>query len=405
MSPNTVKQPSLLEFILLIALLSSLVALSLDTMLPAFSIIAEDLSISDIRHTQWIITAIIVGMAFGQLFFGPLSDAYGRKGAILSGIVLFCVGALLSMFAQTFEALLIGRFIQGIGVSGPRIATMALVRDKFVGNAMARIMSFVMVAFVLIPMLAPLVGQAILLAFSWRAIFGLFVLLSVIAGIWLAIRQPETLLPEKRRPMSLRSIVNGIKLVMSQPRTVGFSIASGVVFGGLLAYVGSAQAIFEGIYQLGDKFPFFFAALALGIGSASYVNGKLVMRMGALKLAIYALIGKIILASILVLLALTQDGSPTLWQFMSLGFLLMFCVGILFGNLSSLAMVPLGKLAGVGAAVVGTTQNIVSVIVSVAIGWFFNSTMLPIVAGFLVSAIIALLLVLLVRNKADDLIG
>ncbi|MFQ3229324.1 multidrug effflux MFS transporter [Reinekea sp.] len=405
MSIKPVKQPSLFEFILLIALLSSLVALSLDTMLPAFSIIAEDLAISDIRHTQWIITAIIVGMAFGQLFFGPLSDAYGRKGAILSGIVLFCVGALLSMFAQTFEALLIGRFIQGIGVSGPRIATMALVRDKFVGNAMARIMSFVMVAFVLIPMLAPLVGQAILMAFSWRAIFGLFVLLSIIAGIWLAIRQPETLVPENRRPMSLRSIFNGIKLVMSQPRTLGFSIASGVVFGGLLAYVGSAQAIFEGIYQLGDKFPFFFAALALGIGSASYVNGKLVMRMGALKLAIYALIGKISLASILVVLALTQDGSPALWQFMSLGFLLMFCVGILFGNLSSLAMVPLGKLAGVGAAVVGTTQNIVSVVISVAIGWFFNGTLLPIVSGFLVSAVIALLLVMLVRNKADDLIG
>lgn len=405
MSIKPVKQPSLFEFILLIALLSSLVALSLDTMLPAFSIIAEDLAISDIRHTQWIITAIIVGMAFGQLFFGPLSDAYGRKGAILSGIVLFCVGALLSMFAQTFEALLIGRFIQGIGVSGPRIATMALVRDKFVGNAMARIMSFVMVAFVLIPMLAPLVGQAILMAFSWRAIFGLFVLLSIIAGIWLAIRQPETLVPENRRPMSLKSIFNGIKLVMSQPRTLGFSIASGVVFGGLLAYVGSAQAIFEGIYQLGDKFPFFFAALALGIGSASYVNGKLVMRMGALKLAIYALIGKISLASILVVLALTQDGSPALWQFMSLGFLLMFCVGILFGNLSSLAMVPLGKLAGVGAAVVGTTQNIVSVVISVAIGWFFNGTLLPIVSGFLVSAVIALLLVMLVRNKADDLIG
>jgi DHA1 family bicyclomycin/chloramphenicol resistance-like MFS transporter len=405
MSPNIEKQPSLFEFILLIALLSSLVALSLDTMLPAFNVIAEDLSISDIRHTQWIITAIIVGMAFGQLFFGPLSDAYGRKGAILSGIVLFCVGALLSMFAQTFEALLIGRFIQGIGVSGPRIATMALVRDKFVGNAMARIMSFVMVAFVLIPMLAPLVGQAILLAFSWRAIFGLFVLLSVIAGIWLAIRQPETLLPEQRRPMSLRSILSGVKLVMSQPRTLGFSIASGVVFGGLLAYVGSAQAIFEGIYLLGDKFPFFFAALALGIGSASYVNGKLVMRMGALKLAIYALIGKIFLAFVLVILALTQDGSPALWQFMSLGFLLMFCVGILFGNLSSLAMVPLGKLAGVGAAVVGTTQNIVSVIISVAIGWFFNGTLLPIVAGFFVSAVIALILVFLVRNKADDLIG
>lgn len=405
MSQSSEKQPSFVEFILLIALLSSLVALSLDTMLPAFNVIAEDLSIPDIRHTQWIITSIIVGMAFGQLFFGPLADAYGRKISILSGIVLFCIGALLSMFAQSFEALLIGRFIQGIGVSGPRIATTALVRDKFVGNAMARIMSFVMVAFILIPMLAPLVGQAILLAFSWRAIFGLFVLLSVIAGVWLAVRQPETLLPENRRPMHLRTILTGIKLVLSQPRTLGFSIASGIVFGGLLAYVGSAQAIFEGVYKLGDKFPFFFAALALGIGTASFVNGKLVMRVGALNLAIYALCGKIVLALLLVILSLAQEGSPALWQFMVLGFLLMFCVGILFGNLSSLAMVPLGKLAGVGAAVVGTLQNIISVVISVSIGWFFNGTILPIVLGFLVSAVLALSLVFLVKNKSEAQIG
>jgi DHA1 family bicyclomycin/chloramphenicol resistance-like MFS transporter len=400
-----IKQPSFAEFILLIALLSSLVALSLDAMLPAFNAIADDLSITDTRHTQWIITAIIIGMAFGQLFFGPLADAYGRKGAILSGISLFCLGALLSMFAESFEALLIGRFIQGIGVSGPRIATMALVRDKFVGNAMAKVMSLVMVAFILVPMLAPLVGQAILLAFSWRAIFGLFVLLALIAGLWLAIRQPETLPIENRRPMRLKSVLAGIGLVFSQPRTLGFSVASGVVFGGLLAYVGSAQAIFDGVYQLGEKFPFFFAALALGIGSASFVNGKIVMRFGALKLSIMALIGKILLALLLVLLAFFQDGSPQLWQFMLFGFLLMFCVGILFGNLNSLAMVPLGRLAGVGAAVVGTVQNIVSVFVSVIIGWFFNGTVLPIVAGFFVSAILALVLVLSVQHKSEELIG
>ncbi|MBU2864237.1 multidrug effflux MFS transporter [Reinekea forsetii] len=405
MPSQSQKQPHIAEFIMLIALLSSLVALSLDTMLPAFNTIAADLNIQDIRQTQWIITAIIVGMAFGQLFFGPLSDAYGRKGSILLGIGLFCLGAVLSMTAQSFEALLIGRFIQGIGVSGPRIATMALVRDKFVGNAMARIMSFVMVAFVMVPMLAPLVGQAILLAFSWRAIFGLFVVLSVIAGIWLAIRQPETLQPENRRPMNAKSIGFGIKIVVSHPRTLGFSMASGVIFGGLLTYVGSAQAIFEGIYGLGDKFPFFFAALAFGIGSASYVNGRLVMRIGALNLAIYALIGKMLLALILVVLAMLQGGSPTLWQFMLLGFMLMFCVGILFGNLSSLAMVPLGKLAGVGAAVVGTLQNIVSVVVSVSIGWFFNGTLLPVVAGFFVSAVLALGLVLLVKDKSEDQIG
>lgn len=401
MTLKPLKQPSFFEFIALVALLTSLVALSLDAMLPAFNMIAQDLAIADIRQTQWIITAIIVGMAFGQLFFGPLADAKGRKFAILSGIALFCIGAYLSMNAQSFEALLVGRFIQGFGVSGPRIATMALVRDRFVGNAMARVMSFVMVAFILVPMLAPLVGQAILLAFSWRAIFALFIVLSLLAAIWMSVRQPETLLPEHRRSMRIGSVVQGFSVVFRQPRSLGFASASGVVFGGLLAYVGSSQAIFDGVYGLGAQFPFFFAALAFGVGMASFANSQLVMRFGAQRLSIIALIAMFLLSGLLVLLAVVHGGSPLLWQFMSIGFLMMFAIGILFGNLNSLAMVPLGKLAGVGAAVVGTVQNIVSVVISVFIGWFFTDQLLPILVGFMGSAAGALTLVLWVRGASD----
>lgn len=405
MTLKPLKQPSFFEFIALVALLTSLVALSLDAMLPAFYMIADDLAIADIRQTQWIITAIIIGMAFGQVFFGPLADAKGRKFAILTGIALFCIGAFVSMNAQSFTELLIGRFIQGLGVSGPRIATMALVRDRFVGNAMARVMSFVMVAFILVPMLAPLVGQAILLAFSWRAIFALFIVLSLLAALWMVLRQPETLLPEHRRSMRLGSVMQGFAAVFRQPRSLGFASASGIIFGGLLAYVASSQAIYDGIYGLGVQFPFYFAALALGVGLASFANSQLVMRFGAQRLSIVALAAMFLISGMLVVLALMQGGSPPLWQFMSLGFLMMFAVGILFGNLNSLAMVPLGKLAGVGAAVVGTVQNLVSVVVSVFIGWFFTDQLLPILLGFMFSAAGALLLVLYVRGATDAQVG
>ncbi|MGK0501056.1 MAG: DHA1 family bicyclomycin/chloramphenicol resistance-like MFS transporter, partial [Oceanicoccus sp.] len=211
MTPSTLSdkssRPKLAEFIALIALLTSLAALSIDMILPALPDIATDLKVTDMRQTQWVITALILGMSFGQMIFGPLADAYGRRFAILSGIVLFCLGSLLSMMATSMTMLLLGRVLQGFGVSGPRIASLALVRDKFVGNAMARVMSFVMMVFILVPMLAPMSGQGVLLFFNWRAIFALFVGLAIISAFWLVIRLPETLLAENRRPFRFRAIL------------------------------------------------------------------------------------------------------------------------------------------------------------------------------------------------------
>ncbi|MDX1473827.1 MAG: multidrug effflux MFS transporter, partial [Reinekea sp.] len=369
-----VRGPSLPEFIALIALITSLVALSIDAMLPALPNIADDLSVVDYRQTQWVITSLIFGMSFGQLLFGPLSDAYGRRFGILSGIALFCVGSVVSMMATSLPMLLLGRVIQGIGVSGPRIASMALVRDKYVGDQMARVMSFVMMVFILVPMIAPIVGQGILHLWGWRAIFALFIGLSVFAALWLNVRQPETLAVESRRPFRLGSVLKTALQVLKHPRVLGFSITAGLVFGGLLSYVASAQAIFQGIYQLGDNFPYYFAALAFGIGLASLANSSLVMRFGAQRLSILGLLGMLTLATTLVVIAFFYQGVPPLVVFMGLGFAMFFCVGILFGNLNSLAMVPLGRMAGIGAAVIGSVSNVVAVLVSGAVGWFFNDT-------------------------------
>lgn len=394
--------PGLPEFIALIAVITSLVALSIDAILPALPIIADELAVADYRQTQWVITALIFGMSFGQLVFGPLSDAYGRKFGILTGIVLFCVGSVMSMVATSFPMLILGRVLQGIGVSGPRIASMALVRDKYVGDQMARVMSFVMMVFILVPMLAPMIGQVILSWFGWREIFGLFILLSGLAGAWLAIRQPETLAVTDRRPFHVGTIASTGLLVLKHPRVLGFSVTAGFVFGGLLAYVATAQYIFQDIYGLGDNFPYYFAALAFGVGCASLVNGAMVTRLGAQRLSVIALFGMLFFAGLLLLVSLLSGGVPALWVFMSVGFLMFFCVGILFGNLNSLAMVPLGKMAGIGAAVIGSISNIVAVVVSGSIGWAFQTTLTPLFAGITLCSLISLIVVFSIRNKDDS---
>ncbi|WP_320822059.1 multidrug effflux MFS transporter [Reinekea sp.] len=393
--------PPIAEFIALVALISSLVALSIDAMLPALPQIASDLGVQDMRQTQWVITSLIFGMSFGQLFFGPLSDSYGRKFGILTGILLFCLGSMLSMLATSLPMLLVGRVLQGIGVAGPRIASLALVRDIYVGDAMARVMSFVMMVFIMVPMVAPLVGQAVLLAFNWRAIFGLFILLSAISALWLVIRQPETLDVANRRPFHFRTIWRTSVTVVRHPRVLGFSLTAGLIFGALLSYVASAQAIFQGIYQLGEAFPFYFGALAFGIGLASFANSWLVVRFGAERLSVIGLWGLLLFTLILTLVAFLNQGIPPLAAFMGLGFLMFFCVGILFGNLNALAMVPLGRMAGIGAAVVGSVSNVVAVLVSVLVGWFYNDTLLPILLGISVCTLVALMIVWWIRNLPD----
>ena len=403
-APSLRQGPPLPEFIALVALMTSLVALSIDAMLPALPDIAIDLNVTDYRQTQWLITSVIFGMAFGQLLFGSIADAYGRKFAIITGVFLFCLGSLIAMFAANLTWLLVGRVIQGIGVSGPRIATMALVRDQFVGNRMARVMSFVMMVLIIIPMLAPMIGQGVMLVLGWQAIFGMFILLALLAALWLFIRQPETLGQTARRPFSFNSILYALAKSLAHPRVLVFSIIAGLSFGALLAYISTSQAIFQEIYQVGDRFPIYFAMLAFGLGVASLVNSFLVMSVGAERLTLYSLWGMLVIAALLLLIGFMNQGVPPLWSFMVLGFALFFFIGVLFSNVNSLAMIPLGKMAGIGAAVIGSVSNLVGVLLSALIGWFFTNTLTPIFIGLFLSAVLSIFLAHTVRNASDDII-
>jgi DHA1 family bicyclomycin/chloramphenicol resistance-like MFS transporter len=387
------------EFISLFALLTSLVALSIDTMLPAFPAIAASFALEDSKDTQLVISALVLGMVFGELVFGPLSDTKGRKYAILLGMLIFCIGCVISMSAQTFEGLLVGRVIQGFGVSGPKIASRALIRDQYTGAAMARIMSFIMMFFILVPMLAPALGQLIISVADWQVIFAFFLLMTIFVGIWFSIRQIETLSVENRIPFSLKAIAKATKVIVLRPVVMAYAITAGILFGALLLYIGMAQAIFQDIYDIIEEFPLYFAILASGVGVSSFLNGKLVMIYGMYRLSISALIGLAVFSCLLLCISLFSAGKPPLFWFMFVSFLCFCCIGILFGNLNAMAMETLGKTAGLGASIIASSSSLVSVIFSVIAGRFYNQTTIPLALGFISAALIGFYLVYWAERK------
>ena len=365
-------------------MMMSLTALSIDAMLPALPQIGTDLSVQNTNDRQLVVSVLFLGLAIGQLFFGPLSDKTGRKPAIYAGYALFISGALLSVFAVNFPMLLLGRLFQGAGISAPRAVTLALVRDRYEGRRMARVMSFVMTVFILVPMLAPTLGQAILLLSGWRSIFVSFVLIALITLIWFGLRMPETLAPDGRAPFSLRRIILTTLEILKIRPAVGYTVIAGFISGAHIGYLNSAQQVFQELYALGNLFPLFFAMVALSIGLASLLNSRLVMRFGMRPLVWWSLLFVFALSIAALGVALVTAGQPPLWFLMVYLMVSFFGVGILFGNNNSLAMQPLGRVAGTGAAVVGSLSILIAIPLGTMIGRSYNGTIFPLVAGIVI---------------------
>jgi len=316
------------------------------------------------------------------MVYGPLSDSIGRKPAIHAGLLLFIIGCLMSILATNFTVMLAGRVLQGLGAAGPRSVIVALVRDRYEGRAMARIMSLVMAVFIMVPALAPGIGQIILMVAHWRAIFGFLLAVAAISLVWFALRQPETLAPERRVKFSPSRIVQAVRETCGSRVAFGYTVTSGLIFGAFVGYLNSAQQIFQIKYGLGALFPLYFAVLALSIGGASLLNGRLVMRHGMRRLSAWAL-GLLTGLSLAFLVPATlAAGVPPLWALMTYLVGAFFCIGMLFANFSALAMEPLGHIAGVGAAVVGSLTTVISMILGTIIGQAYDGTVLPLIAGF-----------------------
>lgn len=379
-----------LEFVALMASMTALTALSIDAMLPALGQIAQDLGAARANDSQLVISLIFFGLGLGQIIFGPISDSVGRKPAIYAGFVVYAIGSLLCLFTVNFQLMLVGRFLQGFGVAGPRGVSIALVRDQFEGRAMARVMSFVMTVFILVPIVAPLLGQGILLISHWRGIFVLYLMLVVGVTIWFALRQPETLPAVRRTPFRLRRILGAFREVFLNRIALGYTVMAGLSSGGFVGYLNSSQQIFQEQYGLGARFPLVFGILAVALGMASFSNARLVMRFGMRNLSRWALWFLSLLSLGFLVVALWYAGNPPLWLLMSYMMLAFFAVGILFGNLNAQAMEPVGHIAGVGAAVVGSVATLISAFLGGFIGQSYNGTVLPLVIGFTLFSAISL---------------
>jgi len=389
------------EFIALMAFLMSLVALGIDAILPAFHAIGESYGVSDENQLQAVVGVLFLGMAFGQLFYGPLSDSIGRKPATYIGLVLFIVGSLISAFAPSYDVLLFGRFLQGFGVAGPRTISVALVRDQYAGREMARIMSFVISVFIIMPAIAPALGAGFLMFASWQAIFYLFAVLASFALVWLMLRQPETHPKEKRISFSFVPIVQGAMEAMTNRRSAGYMVVGGLAFSCLVAYLNTAKLLYLDVYGIDELFPLYFGMLALSVGAASIINGKLVMNYGMRSLMQVALVAMIIASGAFLTYVLSTDVTPPFILFMTAMAVVFFFMGILFGNANAMAMEPMGHIAGIASSVIGAGTTFISMSFGALIGQFYDQTLVPMFGGFTTLALLSYLIMLWIERKPD----
>ncbi|MBA85200.1 multidrug effflux MFS transporter [Thalassobius sp. S69A] len=395
---------SRVEFVALLATLFATIAFSIDSMLPALPQIAAELSPEDVNRAQLILTSFVLGMGVGTFFTGPLSDTFGRKPIILLGAGLYTLAAAAAFFAQGLEPILIARFLQGLGAAGPRVVGLAIVRDLYSGRDMARIMSFVMMVFTLIPAVAPLMGTGIIALAGWRGIFAAFILFALLSAGWLAVRQPESLPPAQRRPLRLPVIMAAIQEMFAHP-TVRLSIlAQTLAFGSLFMAITLIHPIFDITFGRADSFPYWFAAMALMSGSASLLNAALVMRFGMRNLASIALGAQAVLSTLMSLAWLSGLlGEAGFYLFVAWMTSVFFQTGLTLGNLNSITMEPMGHIAGMVASVSGAVATVLAGAMAIPVGLSFTNTPLPLTVGVALTSLSAFLCLLYMRRVEQRL--
>ena len=385
-----------IEFVAIIALLMSLVALSIDGILPALAVIGQDFGVTNTNDHQLLITMIFLGLGFGQLIFGPLSDSYGRKPIIYIGFLVFAVASIICVNTSNFKLLIAARILQGIGLASPRTLSVAMIRDSYEGDYMAKVMSFIVMIFILIPIIAPTLGQFLMLKYNWQTIFNVQLGIGVLVILWFWKRQPETLAINNRIPFRSATLFSGFIEFFKHEQAIAFTLISGFITGSFMVYLSTSQYIFEVQYDLGDDFPIIFASLAVGVGFATYLNGMIVVKVGMKRIALVSLMAYT-LSSLIYVLVFFNQVNPKLWVLLAFFAFQFTAVGFLFGNLRALAMQPIGHIAGVGAAVNGFISTLMGVLIAIAIGTFINTTTWPLFLGFSVCGFVSLLIFL--QNK------
>ncbi|WP_103866157.1 multidrug effflux MFS transporter [Aquimarina sp. I32.4] len=384
------------EFVTLMASLMSIVALAIDALLPALDIIGTTIGTTEVADNQLLITMIFLGLGIGPLIFGPISDSLGRKPIVYIGIFLFIIASFICVFSTSVEMMILGRILQGIGLSAPRTISIAMIRDIYSGDYMARIMSFITVVFILVPIIAPALGKAVLDHYNWQAIFYIQLLFSLLISFWFWKRQPETLIESKRIKFTPSIFIDGFLELIKHKTTIGFTIISGFITGSFMVYLSTSQQIFEQQYHLKDEFPYIFGLLAISIGTAIFLNGTLVVKYGMEKLVTISLISFLSI-SFLYIVLFYNSPNPSIEVLLLFFGLQFFAIGFLFGNLRALAMQPIGHIAGIGAAITGFISTIMAVPISTYIGRFVTGTTLPLFVGFLTCAVLSVCILMYIK--------
>ncbi|WP_199223275.1 multidrug effflux MFS transporter [Oricola cellulosilytica] len=383
------------EFIAMMAGLMALNALAIDIILPAFPNITADYAIEG-NSIQYTLLSYILGFGAAQLFFGPIADRFGRRLPLFAGLAIYIACSFAGAFAPTFGALLLLRFIQGIGAAGTRVIALAVVRDTHAGRDMAATMSLVMMVFMIVPIIAPMTGQGIILLAPWPYIFTFMAALATFMSLWCAMRLRETLNPSNRRELTVSTVLQGFMLVVSNRISLFYTLATAFFFGSLFAFLNTAQPIYVEIYNLGARFPFVFAVVAVLMAITSFSNARFVGRFGMRRLSHAALVAHFVLSVAATLIFST--GPVPLWLFLTTIALIMPLFGLVGANFNSIAMEPLGRVAGTASSVLGFTQTVGGGIIGAVIGQAYNGTVFPLMAGITAVSFISLALVFVAEN-------
>jgi DHA1 family bicyclomycin/chloramphenicol resistance-like MFS transporter len=384
-----------MEFVVLAAATMSTQAIAIDAMLPAFPTIVRELHVGDENHGQWIVTAYMTGMGIGQLFWGALSDRFGRRPILLGGLTLYVIAALLCSLSGTFEQLLAWRFIHGLAAACVTVVR-SVVRDLYSDRQMARVMSLTFVVFLIVPILAPSLGQLILLLAPWRFIFVVFAIFAAVVGSWGYLRLPETLHPEYRLSLTRKHILNAAKLVLGTRASIFYTLAMMVMFGTIMAYVGMVAQIFADVFHEPKLMPSMFALCAIFMGCAAYLNSRIVERLGMRLISHTALIAFIAVTGLHILIA--AMGVEKIWTFVLLQSITMATFSLSVSNFGAMAMEPVGSVAGIAASLQGFISTFSGALVGIIIGAQFNGTTVPLAAGQMICGVIAMGFVLLAEK-------
>lgn len=388
------------ELLTLISAIMAMMAVGIDLMLPAFDDIERAYRLEGSGQIGQTITVFFFGLAVAQLVHGPLADALGRKPVLYLSTGIFLVGAVASALAPTFALLLVARFVWGVGAAGGRVVAIAILRDRFEGVAMAKAMSQVMAVFVLVPIFAPTLGAGIILVLPWRAVFWACAVFAVVIALW-SLRLNETLKPSDRRPLDIRTTVQGYAEVARTPVTFGYTMAGLFLQGIFTAYLAASESIVDEVFDLGSKFPLIFGAVAVLFGVGALVNGRVVERLGIDRVVRRAFTVMLPLAVLLVAVSVLGDGEPSIWLYMPILSLVLSMFMFLMPNIGSAAMVPVGHIAGSGSAYTGALRTAGgALLAAVAAGWLHASTF-RFAIWVLGSCIAAAICVILVRRGEE----